>query len=52
MHVLMQDVLHCLYISIDVGSHRLILLTVIICARMLHENYGHQGLGLYIAFSL
>ena len=44
--VLKQGVLHRIYISNDVESHQLVLLleyhkTVL---RMLHDDYGHQGL--------
>ena len=49
--VLKQCVLHCIYISNDVETHQLVLPleyheTVL---RMLHDNYGHQGLALTLA---
>ena len=44
--VLKQGVLHCIYISNDVGTHQLVLpleyhKTIL---HMLHDDYGHQGL--------
>ena len=44
--ILKQGVLHCIYISNDVETHQLVLplkyhQTVL---RMLHDDYGHQGL--------
>ena len=44
--ILKQGVLHCIYISNDVETHQLVLpleyhQTIL---RMLHDDYGHQGL--------